>query len=220
MLGMAALAAAMASPAAFGTDPHTGAKATVTAATQARGNVGIGANGSAVSGARNTEAASAVLHAHRSHAPDYSAVGAGVRADLHTGSRGHAFNMSSGSAAGTAMTAGAAEAKGRGVIGIEGVSTGFNGGHASIHTDNVVEAGRNQGSYVDGKAAAGFDAAVLYRNAGGIHLSGTSGGYAAGTNASGALPHMNAAGIAELGSSVRFFSSTQSKGTAHAGHAP
>ena len=127
------------------------------------------------------------------------------------------------------MSAGYADTATCGTVGIHGVTTGYNGGGSGKHTENLIKAGTNQGSYVAGETVSGFEAKVAYSKeyssapaatgtiggtrSAAVEVSGFNSGYASGANASGALENMNAAGIANIGSSGYFFGQTNLSGS-------
>lgn len=184
------------------------------------GNFSLGANGTATSYAQNSEAATAKVGATTSFTPNYSTVAAGVSGATTSDSAGQAYNISTGSGMGTAASFGSSATLVGGTTSIQGVTGGFNGGGSGTQTSNVIQAGTNQGSYVMGQTLSGFDAGVNYARTatttfpvagvGGsrsstVSLSAFNSGYASGANSMGALTGMNAAGIANIGSSGQFF---------------
>lgn len=225
----AAMAALLVPSAAFATDPHAFGAGAVSIGTAVSGTMALGANGSSSSYSHNAEAARATISTTRSYTPNHASVTAGAAGATLTKSEGVAFNKSTGAATGGAASAGFAETGTRGVVGIDGVTSGFNGGGSRTVSDNVIKAGRNQGSYVEGTTASGFEAAVGFgRNVstapapagstGGtrtrsVEVWGSSSGYTNGATASGALQHMNAAGIANIGASGHYFGRTNAAGT-------
>jgi hypothetical protein len=225
----AAIAAMFASPAALATGPSAGSGGTVSAGTAVAGTFAVGNNGTSTSYAQNKESAKATITATKSFTPCYGNVSAAVQGATKTESAGVAYNTSTGSGSGHALSAGHADTATRGAIAIHGVTSGFNGGGSGTHTDNLIKAGANQGSYVAGETVSGFDAKVSYGkgysnapapagSTGGsrsatVEVSGSNSGYASGANSSGALQNMNAAGIANIGSSGYFFGKTNLSGS-------
>ena len=184
------------------------------------GNFSLGSNGTAMSYAHNSEAATAKVGATASFTPSSRTSAAGVSGETTSNSAGQAYNISTGSGTGMAASYGSAATLVGGMTAIHGVTTGFNGGMSGTQTSNVIHAGTNQGSYVMGQTVSGFDAGVNYARPATTHypvagigsnrsatvsISAYNSGYASGANAMGALEGMNAAGIANIGSSGKFF---------------
>jgi hypothetical protein len=225
----AAIAALLTSSAALATAPHAGGVGTVSAGTAVAGSFGVGNNGTATSYAQNREVAKATISASRNAALCYPSVKAGIQGSTRTESAGVAYNTSTGSGSGSALSAGRADTATQGSVGIHGVTSGFNGGKSGTHTENLIKAGTNQGSYISGETVSGFNAQVEYNRtsgsasapagsygggrSGAVKVAGSSDGYASGANASGALENMNAAGIANIGSSGYFFGKTNLSGS-------
>ena len=206
---------------AHATQPSAAVGAAVSIQNTVAGKFCVGNNGTALSSAHNSEAASASVSANTSHTPNFGNVNAAVSAATTTDSSGNAFNVSTGNGSGSAASSGTASTAALASVAIHGVTTGFNGGFASTHTDNAIIAGTNQGSYVAGQTKVGFDVGVNYGQTAAIAAApaGTSGitqgasvniadqknGYVSGANVSGALKGMNAAGYANIGASGQFF---------------
>jgi hypothetical protein len=184
------------------------------------GNFSLGSNGTAMSYAHNSEAATAKVGATASFTPSSSTAAAGVSGETTSNSAGQAYNTSTGSGAGMAASYGSAATLVGGMTSIHGVTTGFNGGGSGTQTSNVIHAGTNQGSYVVGQTVSGFDAGVSYarpatitspvagigsNRSATVSISAYNTGYASGANAMGALEGMNAAGLANIASSGQFF---------------
>ncbi len=184
------------------------------------GNFSLGSNGTAMSYAHNSEAATAKVGATASFMPSSRTAAAGVSGETTSNSAGQAYNTSTGSGMGMAASYGSAATLVGGMTSIHGVTTGFNGGGSGTQTSNVIHAGTNQGSYVMGQTVSGFDAGVSYarpattnypvagigsNRSATVSISAYNTGYASGANAMGALEGMNAAGIANIGSSGQFF---------------
>ncbi|MDB5761759.1 MAG: hypothetical protein JWQ21_754 [Herminiimonas sp.] len=207
--------------AVFATQPSASGGGAILARSTVSGNFAAGANGMSASYAKNSEAATAKLTATANYTPHYRTVNAGIAGATTTDSSGTAYNVSTGSGTGSAMSAGSANTRVQGVAAIRGVSKGFNGGYSSTQTDNAIEAGANQGSYVAGQTRSGFDTQLHYAkssmaapgpagSAGGTRsstagISAQATGYANGTNVTKTLDGMNAAGIAGIGASGKFF---------------
>lgn len=226
------IAALFASSAAMATTPVAGGIGTVSAGTAVAGAFNVGSNGTSTSYAHNRETAMATVTATKgfttSPAPycdtNVSAK-AGILGATKTTSDGVAYNTSTGSGTGHAVSSGHADTAVRGNVGIHGVTSGFNGGGAGTHTDNLIKAGANQGSYVSGETVSGFEAQVNYTRGfsatpapapsrtGTVEVAGYNSGYASGANASGALENMNAAGMANIGASGYFFGKTNLSGS-------
>ncbi|WP_147376913.1 hypothetical protein [Noviherbaspirillum saxi] len=203
-------AASLSQQIVFATQPNVVGSGWVATGANAGGNFSLGSNGSATSYAQNREAATAKVTTTADNTPKYTVVNAGVMGATTTESFGKAYNLSSGSGTGSATSAGMADTGVNGKTGIHGVSTGFNGGEAGTHTSNKVQAGVNQGSYVSGETKAGFDTKLHYEKSGGKHSGATrvssyADGYAGGKNHTGSLTGLNAAGIASIGASGKFF---------------
>lgn len=206
---------------AFATEPSASGCGCVAIANTISGNLAVGKNGSSTSFAQNNEAASAKITAMTSNTPNYSNVSAGISGATTTDSSGKAYNVSTGSGNGTASSVGSANAAVYGNVAIHGVTTGFNGGSAFTLTNNQVDAGTNQGSYVVGQTMSGFNTQVNYTRmaesigpkagtTGGTHSAAVSitdqkTGYVSGANSSGKLEGMNAAGYANIGAAGQFF---------------
>lgn len=227
-----AIAALFASSTVLATGSHTGGGGTVSPGAASVGNVSVGTavagtfsvgnNGTATSYAQNKESAKAMITATKSLDYCYGNTNAAIQGATKTESAGVAYNTSTGSGSGYAQSAGYADTATRGTIGVQGVTSGFNGGESGTHTNNLIKAGINQGSYVSGETVSGFDARVSYNKgystlggnrAATIEMSGANSGYASGANASGALENMNAAGIANIGASGYFFGKTNLSGS-------
>ena len=203
------------------TQPSAAVGASVSIQNTVAGKFCVGSNGTSLSSARNSEAASASVSANANNTPNYGAVNAAVSAATTTDSSGNAFNVSTGNGSGSVTSIGTASTAAQGAVAIHGVTTGFNGGFTDTHTSNAISAGTNQGSYVAGETKAGFDVGVNYTQTAATTAApaGTSGtgssasvsiadqkmGYASGANVSGALDGMNAAGYANIGASGQFF---------------
>ena len=217
-----ALAAALSvHAAAFATQPSASGCGCVAIANTISGNMSVGKNGSSTSFAQNNEAASAKITAMTSSTPNYGSVSAGISGATTTDSFGKAYNISTGSGNGTASSIGSANAAVHGTVAIHGVTTGFNGGSAGTQSNNQVDAGRNDGSYVAGQTTSGFDTQINYtRTIESIGpRAGTSGGtnsvtvgvadqktgYVSGASTTGRIDGLNAAGIANIGAAGQFF---------------
>ena len=211
--------------AASATAPAAGGSAVVAVQSNVNGGFTLGTVGTAVSYAQNSQAATAKISAGTTAAPCYPTVTAGMTGATTSTSYGQAYNVSSGSGSGAAVSQGSTETWVQGLKSIRGVTTGFNGGASGTQSHDVIQAGTNQGSYVAGKTASGFDTQVHFERATGstlapvgtygggasaqVGLSTTNTGYANGTNSGGALEGMNAAGIANIGSSGHFFGNSR-----------
>jgi hypothetical protein len=218
-----AITALVTLPAAHATQPASRGLGAATIASAVSGKFSTGSNGTSASYAQNSESATASVTASRSHAPDYRAVNAGISGATRTDSHGIAFNVSTGAGTGSATSSGFADTSVKGATAIAGVTGAANGG-AGTRTTNLIQAGSNQGSYVEGSTLSGFDAQLNYSRsvtvtpphngmAGGTRSATTSlhsqtTGYASGANATGALESLNAAGIANIGASGYFFGKT------------
>lgn len=225
----AAIAALFTSSAALATSPHAGGIGVVSAGTSVAGTFAVGNNGTSTSYAHNMESAKASITASRSAALCYPSAKAAVQGATRTESSGVAYNTSTGSGSGYALSSGYADTATQGTVGIHGVTSGFNGGKSGTHTDNLIKAGTNQGSYIAGETVSGFDVQVDYSRgfgstpapagsygggrSGTVEVTGSSSGYASGANESGALENMNAAGFANIGSSGYFFGKTNLSGS-------
>lgn len=231
-----AIAVLVTSSAAMATGPSAGGIGTVSASTSVAGAFNVGNNGSSTSYAHNRESAMATITAMKGYTssltpacdPNVSA-SASILGATKTQSAGVAHNTSTGSGTGNALSAGRADTAVSGTVGIHGVTSGYNGGKSGTHTDNLIKAGVNQGSYIAGETVSGFEAQVAYNKtfsnapattgigAGSrtatVDVTGYNSGYASGANASGALENMNAAGIANIGSSGHFFGKTNLSGS-------
>jgi hypothetical protein len=195
---------------ACATQPSAGGSGTVAIGNTVKGNFSAGSNGSATSYAQNAEAATAGITALANNTPHYTQVNAGITGATTTDSSGKAYNVSTGSGSGSAMSSGYADTSVQGALGIHTVTSGFNGGNAGTQTNNQIVAGTNQGSYVSGQTLSGFDVQLNYaKSGGGVSIADTKSGYASGANSSGALAGMNAAGIASLGASGQFFTTVK-----------
>jgi hypothetical protein len=190
---------------AFAHDPVASGTGAVSVRSTVAGGIAVGTNGASTSFAQNSEAASASVSATATHNPRFTNVNAGISGATSTSSFGTAVNVTTGYGFGSAFSTGSADTSVAGSTAIHGVTGGFNGGYAGTHTDNVVIAGPNSGSYVAGQTVSGFDTQLSYSRSAGASLSAQSTGYASGANASGALEGMNAAGISNIGSSGSFF---------------
>lgn len=206
---------------AAATEPHASAAGGVSIQSNVGGGFSLGTSGSALSYAQNTQAATAAVGATASYAPGFNSVTAGVNGATTSASYGQAYNVSSGSGSGSASSQGSVGTWVHGMESIHGVTNGFNGGASGTYSHDVIQAGTNQGSYVAGQTASGFDSQVHYERAGGwtpapvgaygggassqVGISTANTGYAGGTNTGGALAQMNAAGIANIQSSGYFF---------------
>ena len=204
--------------AASATGPAAGGSGAVAVQSRISGGFTLGTAGTSVSYAQNSQAASARIGAGTATAPCYPTVTAGVTGATTSTSYGQAYNVSSGSGSGAAVSQGATVTRVQGLESIRGVTTGFNGGASGTQSHDVIQAGTNQGSYVSGQTASGFDSQVHYERAAGstlapagmygggaqIGLSTMNTGYANGANSGGALEGMNAAGIANIRSSGYF----------------
>ena len=203
------------------TQPSAAVGATVSIQNTVAGKFSVGNNGTALSSARNSEAASASVTASANNTPNFSAVNAAVSAATTTDSSGNAFNISTGTGSGSASSTGAASAAAQGAVAIHAVTTSFNGGFANTQTSNAIFAGTNQGSYVAGQTKAGFDVGLHYTQtaattaapastsgigrSASVSIADQKSGYASGASVSGALDGMNAAGLANIGASGQFF---------------
>ncbi len=230
LIAINAVIAALLSPsAATATTPGAAGIGTASTGTAIAGTFNVGSNGTSTSYAQNKESAMATVTATKnfttstgpSCAPNVSA-SAAIQGTTKTESSGVAYNTSTGSGTGNALSSGHADTAVHGTIGIQGVTSGFNGGKSGTHTDNLIKAGPNEGSYVSGNTVSGFDAQVTYNKGysstgnsgtGTVELSGSNSGYASGANSSGALENMNAAGFANIGSSGYFFGKTNLSGS-------
>lgn len=225
----AAIAALLSPSAALATNPGAGGIGTVSAGTAVTGSFNVGNHGTSTSYAQNKESAMASITANKSYTTSYApncernvSANASILGSTKTQSAGTAYNISTGSGSGNALSAGNAGTATGGSIGIHGVTSGFNGGKSGTRTDNVIKAGNNQGSYISGETVSGFDAKVSYNKGyestgasrtGTVAATGSNSGYASGANASGALENMNAAGLANIGASGYFFGKTNLSGS-------
>lgn len=225
----AAIAALLSSSAAMATAPSAGGVGSVSASTAVAGSFNVGNNGTSTSFAQNKESAMATITAKKSFttsiAPNCDrnvSANATIMGSTKTESAGVAYNKSTGSGSGSALSAGHADTAAGGAVGIQGVTSGLNVGMSGTRTDNLIKAGTNQGSYVSGETVSGFEANVSYNKAyetaagsrtGKVTVTGSSTGFASGANASGALENMNAAGIANIGASGYFFGKTNLSGS-------
>jgi hypothetical protein len=217
-----ALAAALTVHAtAFATQPSASGCGCVAIANTISGNMAVGKNGSSTSFAQNNEAASAKITAMTSNTPNYSNVSAGISGATTTDSFGKAYNISTGSGNGTASSVGSANTAVHGTVAIHGVTTGFNGGIASTQTNNQVDAGTNQGSYVVGQTMSGFNTQINYTrtveaigpmagttggtNSAAVSVTDQKTGSVSGANSSGKIDGLNAAGYANIGAAGQFF---------------
>lgn len=206
---------------AFATEPSSAGHGTVVISSKVGGNFAVGLSGTSTSFAQNTEAARAKVTGSAGYTPGYNEVNVAVGGTTLTESAGKAYNISTGSGTGGAMSKGMTDASVNGQANIHAVSTGFNGGGSGTHSTNVIVAGANQGSYVAGQATSGFDTQLNYAQTyssspvtgfighareSGVSISGLTSGYASGANTSGALQGMNAAGLANIGAAGDFFS--------------
>ena len=206
------------------TEPSANASGAAAVSNRVGGSFTVGNNGSSMSYSTARNSASTQIGTSTSYTPGHAQVGAGVSGLATTESFGKAFNISTGSGSGSAMSSGRAGATAEGQLAIQGVTRGFNGGSASTQGSHNIVAGTNQGSFAQGNTAAGFDAQVIFSRTGthvpaatgstgwtrqsGVSVTGTSTGFATGTNTSGALTGMNAAGIANISGSGTFDAGT------------
>jgi len=225
----AAIAALLSPMAAIATTPGAGGIGTVAVGTAVAGTFNVGSNGTSTSYAQNRESAMATITAKKNFSTSFGpscgssiSSSAGILGATRTESAGVAYNTSTGSGTGSALSAGHADTAAQGAIGIQGVTAGFNGGGSGTHTDSLIMAGPNQGSYVSGETLSGFEAQVSYdkeyvtgadSRTGTVNASGYNSGYASGANASGAIENMNAAGFANIGASGYFFGKTRLSGS-------
>jgi hypothetical protein len=138
------------------------ASGNVSVGTAINGKFAIGQNGTSSSYAHNSQAATATVNATRAYTPGISNINAAVSGETKSESLGKAYNISTGSGAGSALSSGFADTAVRGALSIPGVTQGFNGGGSGTHTDSLIKAGTNQGSYVTGQTVSGFEAEVKY----------------------------------------------------------
>lgn len=232
--------------AAFATNPAPSNAVTsgnVSVGTSIKGNFSVGQNGTSPSYAHNSQTATATVNATRAYTPSQNSINAIVSGQTKTESLGKAYNTSTGSGAGSAMSSGYADTAVRGRLSIPGVTQGFNGGGSGTHTDSLIKAGTNQGSYVTGQTVSGFQAEVKYgRNYSvtpvatpvpapttppapapapvvgttttkSVNVAGSNEGYASGANTTAALNQMNAAGIANINSTGYFYGKTNLSGS-------
>ena len=216
-----AVTALAAATGANATQPSASIGANVTIQNTVNGKFAVGNNGTALSSAHNSEAASASVAASANATPHFGVVNTAISAATTTDSAGNAYNISTGTGSGSASSIGGAATAVQGAVAIHGVTTGFNGGIAGTTSGNAIFANTNQGSYVAGQTKAGIDVQLHYaQSAASTYApSGTSGiertanvsiadqktGYASGATVSGALDGMNAAGLANIGASGAFF---------------
>lgn len=212
--------------AAFATQPSASGSGGVSIANTISGNFAVGQTGSSTSYAANNEAGTAKVTALANYTKNYGAVNAGIAGDTTSTSSGAAYNVSSGNGNGTASSIGSVNTGVHGVVAIHGVTTGFNGGNSNTQSNNQVDAGTNQGSYVDGSTKSGFNTQIQYSHSsssaaapagsfGGVHSASVSvadqkTGYASGASVTGVLKDaagkdMNAAGLANIGAAGQFF---------------
>jgi hypothetical protein len=212
----------------------------VSVGTSIKGNFSVGQNGTASSYAHNSQTASATVNATRAYTPSQNGINAIVSGETKTESMGKAYNTSTGSGTGSAMSSGYADTAVRGKLNIPGVTQGFNGGGSGTHTDSLIKAGTNQGSYVTGQTVSGFQAEVKYgknysttpvatpapttttpapapvvgtTTTNSVKVAGSNEGYASGANTTAALNQMNAAGIANINSTGYFYGKTNLSGS-------
>ena len=209
---------------------HTGANATQPSAAiganvaiqnTVNGKFAVGNNGTSLSSAHNSEAASASIAASANASPHFGVDNTAISAATSTDSAGNAYNISTGTGIGSASAIGGATTAVQGGVAIHGVTNGFNGGSAETTTSHAIFATTNQGSYVAGQTKAGIDVQLHFAQsvASTYAPDGTNGigrsanvsiadqrtGYASGATVSGALDGMNAAGLANIGASGAFF---------------
>lgn len=208
-----AFAALCVHSAALATQPSASGSGGAAAQVSSGGSMSIGSNGSALSYAASSQSAHASTTTATSHTPNYSNVRASVAGETATHSSGMAYNTSTGSGTGWANSAGAVSAAARGTVGIHGVNTGHSGGSTRTQSTFVIQAGRDQGSSVQGRTASGFETVVGYERNGGVTVNAATTGYVTGTNVSSALAGMNAAGLASIQASGYFRGVGQSGGS-------
>lgn len=226
---------AFATATASATQPTAGAAGNVSIVNTNAGSMSVGSNGRSTSYAANSESSHASVTSTASYRPGYSAVNAGVSGSTKTTSAGMAYNVSSGSGTGGAVSQGSTGAGVGGAVGINSVTNGFNGGGSGTTSSNNIAAGANQGSYVSGQTLSGFTTQIHYDKAassapvagyiGGtknanVSISTLTNGYVSGANTSGALNGMNAAGIANIGAAGQFFTHTDLTGNIGTGVTP
>lgn len=163
--GMAVLLAQSAAHATQPASSNAVASGKVAVGTAVHGKFAIGQNGTSSSYAHNSQAASATVNATRAYTPGTGNINAAVSGETKSESLGKAYNISTGSGTGSALSSGFADTAVRGALSIPGVTQGFNGGGSGTHTDSLIKAGINQGSYVTGQTVSGFEAEVKYGKA-------------------------------------------------------
>jgi hypothetical protein len=200
--------------AALATQPSAGGSGSVHSGTAVSGGFTVGSQGSSTSYATSSQSATASIGGAVNHTPGYCTVSAGIVGQTATQSSGKAYNISTGSGSGSAVSKGWADTAVRGSVGIAGASRGFNGGSAYTSTRDEIRAGTNQGSYVLGQTGAGFGVQLDYQRSGvkagapagsvggsssrTVGVTTTTSGFAGGTNEYGALQGMNPAGVANI----------------------
>lgn len=228
-----ATSAALVTSAAFA-HPTAEGTGNVSAQTAVKGNFMLGSHGTSTSFAHNSETAKASITASKSYAPNQSH--AVVQGATKTDSAGTAYNASTGSGSGIAMSSGGASTSTKGTVGQPGVTRGFNGGGSGTQTSNMIKAATNQGSAISGQTLSGFEALIQSKSgtagaphaartnaphtapaagqrSASIEVTGVSEGYASGANSTAALTNLNAAGIANIQSSGYFFGKTNLSGS-------
>lgn len=244
--GMAVLLAQSAAHATHPAPANAIATGNVSVGTAINGKFAIGQNGTSSSYAHNSQSASAIVNATRAYTPSQNAITAAVSGETKSESLGKAYNTSTGSGTGSALSSGFADTAVRGKLNIPGVTQGFNGGGSGTHTDSLIKAGTNQGSYVSGQTVSGFEAEVKYGKTysvapiaapapsatpapapsvgttatKSVNVAGSNEGYASGANTTAALQQMNAAGIANINSTGYFFGKTKLSGSTGYASAP
>ncbi|WP_151637892.1 hypothetical protein [Noviherbaspirillum aerium] len=241
--GLAVLLAQTGAHATNFVPPNATASGNVSAGTAINGKFSLGANGTSSSYAHNSQSASATVNATRAYTPSQNLTTATVSGETKTESLGKAYNVSTGSGTGSAMSSGFADTAVRGKLNIPGVTQGYNGGGSGTHTDSLIKAGTNQGSYVTGQTVSGFQAEVKYgktysvtpipaptapttppsvgtTTTKSVNVAGSNEGYASGANTTAALNQMNAAGIANINSTGYFFGKTNLSGSTGYASAP
>ncbi|GAA4016554.1 hypothetical protein GCM10022212_09680 [Actimicrobium antarcticum] len=207
--------------AAFATQPSASGSGVVAIQNVVKGNFSLGNNGTSTSFAQNKESGMAKVTASANYLPCYQAVNAGISGATETKSSGQAYNISTGSGTGSATSRGDVSAAVHGQAAIHGVTDGYNGGKSGTDTHNRIVADTNQGSAFAAGTTSGFDLALHYEkltttvpaqtgSTGGIRtttvkISDKKTGYVSGATDIGKLDGMNAAGIANLGSSGDYF---------------
>jgi hypothetical protein len=172
---------------AFATQPAANGQGNIAAVSSVSGTVNAGQAGTSTSQSFNSQSATASLTSTANNTKGYTNVNAEQVGAVTTQGHAYAFNNSTGTGNGYAISEGTAAGAVQGQVSIHNM--GYGTGSASTTSNNGVVANANQGSENASATTAGFDVALNYNQSKTVvagvvtqtaGVTGTTTGYASG----------------------------------------